>query len=83
MESKIYLANIQSGDISDYIENTVFATLDKSKADNWCKRFNSIIRLMKERHKSHDPDNSDVDPFWWCEVQYNNPKAYIRENKLR
>lgn len=80
---KIYLVNIIQDYVGDYSEMTIFATLDKTKAELWVESFNHIITSNQKRIDEFDFDNNKIEPFWWWYIRYNSPMGRIREVKLR
>ena len=81
----IYLVAVCSGEYEDYTEHNIFATTDKDKAEKWRDKYNRIIDNNKDRINNYYDDRDWVkpEPFWYDKINYDLPKARIREVELR
>lgn len=87
----IYIATYSSGMFDSY-NYEVFASHDKSKVAKWVKRFNSILKRLKQRNKQFEKkefgmfcikDEYATSHFLqWLKVRDLN-NAFIQEIELR
>lgn len=81
---KTYLVVVATGCYDDYIENVIFVTNDKDKADSWVTRYNKIIDDNLDRIREfpiQDPENDE--PFWYWLINYQDPFAKVIESEYR
>jgi hypothetical protein len=56
-KQKIYVVKYGSGFYEDYRENIIFATKDEVKANNYIRRYNTILDKLKTYYKKYSNDN--------------------------
>lgn len=85
MKKLIYVVYVAQGERDDYHKYNIFATLNKSKAEQWKDKYNRIIQNNKERIRKYYNDGNYDKPhlFWYNELAYDTPCANIREIPIR
>jgi ABC-type Fe3+-hydroxamate transport system substrate-binding protein len=74
----IYAVSIKTaGSDEEEIEDFVFATTKKEKAEKWVKKFNRIVDENKERIQNIDW--CDETPLWYDFLKWDQPTAEMKE----
>ena len=79
----MYLAIVIHGEYEDYREYEIFVSSDKKKVLKWVNRLNNLINIQRDRIKHFEYSDGKRPPFYYYEVQYNNPFAKIAEIEVR
>ena len=79
----MYLAIVTHGQYEDYREYEIFVSSDKKKVLKWVNRLNNLIDIQRDRIKNFVVSDGKKAPFYYFEIQYDNPEAEIREIEVR
>lgn len=76
---KIYIVKYSEGSYEDYLENIIFATINKSTATKYVTRYNKILKKWTEYYSQFEEIKSGIN---WIKKEFVETK-YNRWNYLR